>query len=161
MVDTSRRGFLRGRPSAPPPLRPPWALPESDFADRCTRCGDCIAACPTRILVVEAGGYPGVDFQRGECTFCGDCATACRTGALVGGGTPWRLSVLISESCLPRHGVECRGCQDACPSAAIRFQPRLGGPALPAVDAERCTGCGACAAPCPVQAIALKQQPSP
>jgi ferredoxin-type protein NapF len=156
VVDTSRRGFLRGRPRAVAPLRPPWALPESEFADRCSRCGDCLKACPTRILAVDDGGYPGVDFSRGECTFCGACRTACRTGALAPGEIPWRLTLIIGESCLPLRGVECRSCEDSCDAAAIRFRPRLGGPAPPAIDTERCTGCGACVAPCPTGAITFK-----
>lgn len=156
MVDNSRRRFLRGRPRAPAPLRPPWALPEGEFTDRCSRCGDCLKACPTHILVPGEGGYPGVDFSRGECTFCGDCRTACPTGALAPGEIPWRLTLSVAESCLPRSGVECRSCEDACEPAAIRFRPRLGGPSLPDIDLERCTGCGACVSPCPVGAISLK-----
>ena len=156
MVDASRRGFLRGRPRGPAPLRPPWALPEADFADRCSRCGDCLKACPTGILIPGEGGFPGVDFSRGECTFCGDCRNACRTGALAPGDIPWRLALAVAESCLPGQGVECRSCEDACDTSAIRFRPRLGGPALPEIDPERCTGCGACVAPCPTGAIDLK-----
>jgi ferredoxin-type protein NapF len=156
VVDTSRRRFLRGRPSAPPALRPPWALPEGDFADRCTRCGDCLKACPTHILVAADGSYPGVDFSRGECTFCGDCVAACKTGALVRGEIPWHLTLAVADSCLPKGGVECRSCEDSCDASAIRFRPRLGGPALPAIDTERCTGCGACVAPCPAGALSLK-----
>lgn len=156
MVDQSRRGFLKGRPGVSPPLRPPWALPEGEFTQRCSRCGDCVQACPARILVAAQGGYPGVDFSRGQCAFCGDCLSACRTGALVKMEPPWRLAVEISPACLPRQGVECRSCEDACPAAALRFPCRLGGPALPAVDHGHCTGCGACVAPCPAGAISLK-----
>ncbi|HJW25289.1 MAG TPA: ferredoxin-type protein NapF [Rhodocyclaceae bacterium] len=156
MVDAGRRGFLGGRLRKEAPLRPPWALPEAIFSDRCSRCGDCTGTCPQGILKLDEGGYPIVDFSRGECTFCTACLGACRTGALVRGEMPWRLTPAVSQACLPRSGIECRSCEDACPASAIRFVPRLGGPALPAVDGERCTGCGACVAPCPAAAIALR-----
>lgn len=156
MVDAGRRGFLGGRLRKEVPLRPPWARPEPDFSDRCSRCGDCSEACDPGILKPDGAGYPVVDFARGECTFCAACLGACRAGALVPGETPWRLFPVVSEACLPRGGVECRSCEDACPASAIRFIPRPGGPALPAIDGERCTGCGACVAPCPAGAVSLK-----
>ncbi|MCC4119180.1 4Fe-4S dicluster domain-containing protein, partial [Aromatoleum toluclasticum] len=82
-MSTSRRGFLRGRFRADPDmLRPPWAVPEGVFEDVCTRCGDCLKACPPAILVSAPGGYPVVDFSRGECSFCGDCVAACKAEAL-------------------------------------------------------------------------------
>lgn len=158
MVDASRRGFLRGRPRPKAEIRPPWALSESQFIDRCTRCNDCLPACPQRIVIVGDGGYPTVDFRRAECTFCGECVKACRPLALVrhDGQAPWNLKALISDQCLARQGVECRICGDFCDVRAIRFTPRLGGSPLPDIDAEKCTGCGACLAPCPTAAIAVR-----
>jgi ferredoxin-type protein NapF len=158
---TTRRQFLRGNFSPrPAPLRPPWALAETAFLAACTRCGDCIRACPKAILVTE-GGYPRVDFGRGECTFCGDCLTACASGALcrTDEQPPWRLELVIANACLAQRDVVCRTCGEACAPGAIRFRPRLGGAALPEADAALCTGCGACVAPCPVQAISLRLAP--
>ncbi|NJD26166.1 MAG: ferredoxin-type protein NapF [Betaproteobacteria bacterium] len=157
MVNSSRRGFLRGRPRAEGEIRPPWAIAEAEFLSACTRCSDCIVACPQGILAAGGGNYPRVDFGRGECTFCSDCVTACRPHALlrVGDDAPWTLRARIGDTCLPRRNVECRVCGDWCGAGAIRFAPRLGGSPLPAVDDERCTGCGACVAPCPVAAIAI------
>lgn len=157
MVDASRRGFLRGRPRPLAEIRPPWALPEAAFIDRCTRCNDCLKACPQKILVVGDGGYPTVDFSRAECTFCADCVAACQPKALLrqGDGVPWALKAVISDACLARRGVECRVCGDFCEARAIRFTPRLGGSPLPEVASDSCTGCGACVAPCPTRAIAV------
>jgi ferredoxin-type protein NapF len=138
-------------------VRPPGALPEAAFLGACTRCGECVPACPTRIIVLVRG-YPEVDFKRGECTFCGACVAACKDGALPragSGSVPWTIKARIAENCLPKKGVECRVCGDPCPVAAIRFSPRLGGPPVAEVDAGSCTGCGACMAPCPVAAISL------
>ena len=158
MVDLSRRGFFRGRPRPRGEMRPPWALLEADFIDRCTRCNDCLKVCPTHILVVGDGGYPTVDFSVGECTFCGDCVSACQPKALRRDPeqVPWASKASIGEDCLPRQGVECRVCGDFCDARAIRFPPRLGGSPLPEIDPEKCTGCGACVAPCPVTAISVR-----
>ena len=154
----SRRNFLRGRFAVRGPLlRPPWAVAEADFAHLCTRCGDCSAACPTRIIAAGDGGYPTLDFGRGECSFCAACVAACPSGALQrqAAQSPWSLRATIGDSCLARRRVECRVCGDLCAAAAIRFVPQRGGPSLPLLDAARCTGCGACVAPCPVRAIVV------
>jgi ferredoxin-type protein NapF len=63
----------------------------------------------------------------------------------------------ISEACLARAGVVCEACGDACPECAIRFALRRGGPPLPSLDQDRCTGCGACVPICPVGAISLTE----
>ncbi len=157
MVDLARRGFFRGRARPQVQMRPPWALPEAKFIDACTRCNDCLKACPTGILIAGDGGFPSVDFQRGECTFCADCVTACQPKALlrVEGQDAWSSKAVIGDACLPRRGVECRVCGDFCDARAIRFVPRLGGSPLPELDPEKCTACGACIAPCPTRAIRI------
>ncbi|CAH1746394.1 ferredoxin-type protein [Thauera humireducens] len=156
----SRRGFLRGRVRAAAPApRPPWAREERDFISSCTRCDACIDACPTAILVQADGGFPSVDFSRGECTFCGDCVTHCAPRALLRpaeGDAPWSSKASIGQACLAAAGVECRVCGENCPVGAIRFRPRIGGVALPQLEAEACTGCGACFAPCPTRAIVVQ-----
>jgi ferredoxin-type protein NapF len=161
-MSASRRGFLTGRLSAVRrhEQRPPWAIDAAAFEARCTRCGDCVRACPTGIVVAGGGGFPKVDFGRGECTFCGDCAMACTAAVLrrEAGATPWSLTVTIADTCLAGHGVECRVCGETCDTGAIRFRPQLGGVARPQLEAARCTGCGACYAPCPVSAIALANE---
>jgi ferredoxin-type protein NapF len=157
MVDAARRGFLRGRPRPRVELRPPWALAESAFIDRCTRCNDCLKVCPENILVSGDGGYPTIDFGRGECTFCAECVTACQPQALVRReeAAPWAYKASINDACLPAKGVECRVCGDFCAVRAIVFTPRIGGCALPQIDTQQCTGCGACLAPCPTRAIRI------
>ncbi|MCX7165558.1 MAG: ferredoxin-type protein NapF [Rhodocyclales bacterium] len=154
----SRRQFLRGNfKSSQTPQRPPWALAEALFISACSRCGDCVPVCPTRIIVIVRG-FPEVDFKRGECTFCGACAAACKDYALLDSETqiwPWAIKAQVASNCLPNRGVECRVCGDHCPVAAIRFSPRLGGPPQANVDPAVCNGCGACVAPCPVAAISV------
>lgn len=157
-MSSSRRSFLRGRFNGETlPQRPPWALAEDAFESACTRCGECATVCPTAIIVARAGGFPEVDFTRGECTFCGDCVAACAPQALHRtGNAPWPMRAVIGDGCLAQRSVECRVCGEACAYGAIVFRPTLGGIAPPAFDAARCTGCGACVAPCPVAAIAVR-----
>ena len=154
----SRRQFMRGDFKARrTPQRPPWALAEEAFLAACSGCGECLPVCATRIIVVVRG-YPEVDFERGECTFCGACAAACKDRALLRAESetvPWLIKAQIADSCLARRGVECRTCGDHCPVAAIRFSPRLGRPPAAEVDAGSCTGCGACVAHCPANAISM------
>ena len=154
-MDPARRSFFGARRAGDAPLRPPWSLDERAFVERCTRCDDCLRACPTGVLRAGEGGYPVVDFSRAACTLCGDCVTACRDGALLrnGGQPTWRHTLTIVASCLPKQRVECRVCGEACERGAIVFRPRLGNVAEPEFDAERCTACGACIAPCPVGAL--------
>lgn len=61
----------------------------------------------------------------------------------------------IGAACLSTQGVACRMCEEQCDADAIRFRLAPGGRALPFIALERCDGCGACAAPCPVGAVAL------
>jgi ferredoxin-type protein NapF len=160
-IDPQRRFFLRGRvatqaPARPP--RPPWALAEADFLQRCTRCGDCITACPQSILLRGDGGYPEVRFSARGCTECAACVPACTPAALwrQPDMPPWNWKPKFSDACLAQRKVECRICGEICDHGAIRFRPTLGGIAQPSLEPERCTGCGACVAPCPTQAISLK-----
>ena len=105
------------------------------------------------------GGFPGVDFSRGECTFCGDCVRGCEPQALLRSdpaASPWAMVAAIGADCLAVRGVECRVCGEACPEGAIRFRLQLGGVAQPVLDAGGCTGCGACIGPCPTRAIAMQ-----
>ncbi len=155
-MDTFRRRFLGVGRSATTRFYPPWSLPEPLFAERCTRCDDCVRACPTGLLLRGDGGFPVASFADAACTFCGDCASACATGAIARteDRAPWNFGIAIAASCLPLRGVECRVCGEACDTGAIRFRPRRGGVALPEVDNTACSACGACIAPCPAQAIA-------
>ena len=156
-LGVSRRTLFRGRGMS---LRPPWALAEDRFVAACTRCGDCLRACPESILTKGSGGFPTVDFKRGACTFCGGCVEACDAGALLRNQeskspNPWRHRVEIGPECLADRGVECRVCGEVCDPRAIRFQPRLRAPPQPLLDPEVCTGCGACIGACPTDAVTV------
>ncbi len=156
-IDLLRGKFLRKIAV----VRPPWARAEAAFTDTCRRRGDCLAACPEKIITSGRGGFPVVDFGRGECTFCGDCVKACRSGALVPPASedirPWNLGAVIGPACLALNGVLCRLCGASCESAAISFRLVVGGGAVARIDTAACTGCGACVTSCPSHAIAIRE----
>ena len=136
-------------------------MSEAAFTDTCTRHGDCLKACPEKIIVTGRGGFPVVDFRYGECTFCGDCVDACRSGALappVSDDTrPWNARAAIGSSCLVLNGVLCRLCEESCETAAIRFRLVVGGHAVPRIEVPLCTGCGTCVSSCPSHAITVTE----
>lgn len=153
------RGDFRGEHLA---LRPPWALSEALFRERCDGCGACARVCPEGILSAPIGRLPRVDFGRGRCTFCAACVDACRPGALqhpTDGRVPWSYQARFGADCLALRGVVCRSCGEACDAEAIRFRYGRGGVACPEIDAESCTGCGGCVGVCPVGAIAICTAP--
>lgn len=47
--------------------------------NRCTRCGQCVAHCPTKAIVMEATQPIGFNYD--ECIFCTLCADVCPIGA--------------------------------------------------------------------------------
>lgn len=159
MIARSRllRGDLFGRRS---PVRPPWAIPESNFTDLCTRCDACEAACAQSIIHRGDGGYPQIDFSQRGCTFCGDCVKACQSGALRFTDDPalrpWNLRVEVGQGCLSLQGIVCRTCGESCEESAIRFQLQVGGCAIPLVNDKLCCGCGSCVGDCPIKAIRIR-----
>ncbi|MFQ2711871.1 ferredoxin-type protein NapF [Aeromonas caviae] len=156
-VNLSRRGLFRGRLSAPKAgIQLPWSVSWGEFVAGCTRCGDCLAACPEQILIMGDGGFPTVDFHRGECTFCTECVSACQAPVFrPTTQTPWEYVAHIEAGCLATAQVFCQRCQDSCEQQAIRFSPRLGRVPTPGIHAESCNGCGACVADCPVGSISI------
>lgn len=162
-IDRSRRAFLFGAEAAPQvdtAFRLPWALREV-FADLCTGCGDCVGACPEGIVTLDEKSRAIVDFQRGMglCSFCGACADVCREPIFSArDAEPWTLKITIGADCLTQEGVMCQTCKDACGDGAIRFVYAAGRIAEPQVDLDRCTGCGACVAPCPASAIEIHHE---
>lgn len=161
-----RRNFLRGqflktlhteqvKQQGFDAIRPPWA-DLANFIEKCTACDKCANACETQIIQRGAGGYPEIDFNKGECTFCEKCVEVCPEPVFRAvSESAWQHKVEIQPSCLLQNQVECRSCGDSCESRAIRFKPKLGGIAELLLDLTACNGCGACLSVCPTQSIKI------
>ena len=155
----TRAQFLRGDFSARRRgIRPPWHCDEIMFVEKCTRCSKCIEACPENIIQADKHGFPVINFNVGECTFCAACAQECESHAIQSDTTskPWRISAFITDYCLPLKGVVCGRCADECEISAISLRLVAGGIAIPRLNNQQCTGCGACYLVCPASAIEMR-----
>lgn len=140
-------------------VRPPGALPEVGFLAACTRCGDCVAACPPQVIRTVstkgglAAGTPYLDVRRAPCIACPDmpCATVCPTDALTipdAGWSGYRLGTveLVPERCVTFRGTPCQACADACPVGEKALVMDAAG--HPVLKFEGCVGCGVCIRAC-------------
>lgn len=152
----SRRDVLRGRIDTQIRALPPGFL--GNRPEVCSACHICIDHCPTSIIV-KSEGHLSLDFSQGECIFCGECRAKCPAAAdLFASENNVSHVMRIGDQCLSHSSVDCQACRDYCPVNAIRFRPRRGGPFLPEIAADACTGCGACVAVCPTAAISIEQR---
>ena len=125
----------------PAVVRPPGALAEKEFLDRCLKCGQCMRVCPTNVVQpasLEAGleglWTPILNFRAGTsgCQLnCVACGNVCPTAALrplnldekLGRGQfadagPIRMGTAFVDRgrCLPwSMDVPCIVCQENCP----------------------------------------------
>jgi MauM/NapG family ferredoxin protein len=140
-------------------LRPPGALPEVGFLAACTRCGDCVRACPVQAIITApmtaglAAGTPYLQLDRQACVACTNmpCVEACPTEALTpppNGWAGYRLAELEfhPERCITFRGTACQACADACPIGAAALSMDEGG--HPVLRREGCVGCGVCVRAC-------------
>ncbi len=150
------RGRVKGRTTRLGPWPPGLQAAESSCR-QC--CGPCEPACPREIvrfhpLDHRLAGEPYLDFTLAGCTFCGECLEACPERHAVTPGSEgrvWGEVHLASDRCLAWNGVLCMSCLGRCDQRALAMDGRR----RLVVDQVRCTGCGACVAPCPVGALAV------
>ncbi len=153
-----------GRRFALPIHRPPGAVDEVSFLSGCTRCDECISACPVGAIVHaparfrEAAGTPMIDLHSSACVMCEDtpCITSCKPGVLRA-DQPRKMGVawIQTMACLAHTGSFCSVCSERCPvPGAIAV---IDG--KPAIRADVCTGCGVCASVCPAPVNAVVVMP--
>ncbi|MCB1734850.1 MAG: 4Fe-4S binding protein [Gammaproteobacteria bacterium] len=172
MPDNSRRAFLRGafldpearaaerrrlKPLGPPP---PW-IGEQVETQACRQCAaPCVDVCPQAIVKRHApdhvlAGIPWLDFSDAGCTFCGQCADACPAGVTRTDTPPEIGKVALDTSrCHAWNGVICMSCLRYCEVGALHRAEQL----RVRLETAACTGCGACIAPCPAEALSFNFQ---
>lgn len=147
-------------------VRPPGAANEDQFTALCIRCGSCIRCCPPQILHHDVLGHglaglltPAASFDSGYCReHCKRCTEVCPSGAISRMTIGEKRRVVMGivridiETCALATGGECTACITQCPYEALSIgQSPDGFASQPQLDADRCTGCGACEAVCPVR----------
>lgn len=155
---------MTGRRVALPIHRPPGAVDEVSFLAGCTRCGECIPACPVGAIVLapprfrEAAGTPMIDAQTQPCVMCEDtpCITSCKPGVLRP-EQPTKMGVAWIQpmACLAYTGSFCSVCFERCPvEGAIEITA-----GKPRILEDVCTGCGVCMSVCPAPSNAVVLMP--
>jgi len=131
-------------------LRPPGAVDETMFLERCTQCGDCGKVCPYGSITFHPqNGTPVIFADQIPCYLCEDvpCIAACATEALLPiegrGQIRMGLASVSHRDCTAGQG--CHACASKCPTDALSMD--FGTQRL-VVAAERCVGCGLCEQVC-------------
>ena len=145
---------------------PPGAQSVQLLSARCTGCQLCVSACPNQVLrATDKGGgmlQPTLAFEMGYCRVnCVTCAEVCPAGAIRPITPAEKSSLQIGRavvnlnSCITvTDKVTCTACAKICPPRVINLVGPEDAPKKPVVDAERCTGCGACEYVCPARPFA-------
>lgn len=154
-------------PNRQTPITPPGSLSARNMAAHCTACQLCVSACSNQVLRPSTNlmnlMQPEISYERGYCRpECNDCSQVCPTGAIHPitaadkSSTQIGHAVWIKANCVSlTDGVKCDNCARHCPTGAIQMivaEPeKETSPQIPAINTERCIGCGACENLCPAR----------
>ena len=147
-----------------PVIRPPGAIDEAGFLDACTRCAECITACPHDAVRLApdrfriARATPIIDPAIQPCLMCDDtpCIDVCPTDALL--PTQPRAiasATILTWTCLAYQGGTCSICVEQCPVPGAINMKR----GRPEIDPTVCTGCGVCHHVCPAPENSVRIMP--
>lgn len=141
-------------------LKPAGSLSLRHFQKNCTGCQLCVSACPSGVLRPSTDlmtlMQPEMSFEKGYCDIaCNECSKVCPAGAITPIEPEDKTSiqighaVWIKQNCVVlSDGVSCGNCARHCPVGAITMVETAEGK-IPAIDTERCIGCGTCEYLCP------------
>ena len=149
------------------PVTPPGSVSAKNMQRHCTACQLCVSACPNNILRPSSDPLrfmqPEMSFERGYCRpECTRCSQVCPTGAI----QPLKQedkpfvhighAVWMEQNCIPvTNGDHCGACARHCPMVAIQMVEHTTSDGrtvlVPAIDKERCIGCGKCENLCPAR----------
>ncbi|WP_231131320.1 4Fe-4S dicluster domain-containing protein [Crateriforma conspicua] len=148
-----------------PVHRPPGAIDEFQFLIGCTRCGDCITACPYDAIfkapdrLGNIASTPIIQADTSACMMCEDfpCIASCKPGVLVESIPPVMGTARVTEHlCLAHHNTTCTVCGERCPvEGAITVAD-----GKPTINEDTCTGCGVCRYVCPAPENAILLMPA-
>ena len=147
-----------------PLLRPPGAISEKQFLQLCSRCDECIHACPKDAIVraPKKMGFlvyntPYIDPMRNPCVMCTDlpCISACPDKALLPvqelTDVNMGYAILDKKKCQAYGETFCQQCVIDCPVPGAITQVND----KPIIDKNICTGCGVCMRSCSTVNIPL------
>ena len=154
-------------PNRQTPITPPGSLSAQNMAAHCTACQLCVSACSNQVLRPSTNlmnlMQPEISYERGYCRpECNDCSQVCPTGAIHPitaadkSSTQIGHAVWIKANCVSlTDRVKCDNCARHCPTGAIQMivaEPeKETSLQIPAINTERCIGCGACENLCPAR----------
>ncbi|MDM8306617.1 4Fe-4S binding protein [Phocaeicola salanitronis] len=156
-------------PKRQTPITPPGSQSARRFFQHCTACQLCVSVCPNEVLrpssSLDTFMQPVMSYERGYCRpECTKCAEVCPTDAIhltdkaEKSATQIGHAVWVKDRCIPlTDGQACGNCARHCPTGAITMIPSdPSNPEslqIPAVDTEKCIGCGACENLCPARPL--------
>ncbi len=154
-------------PTRNTPITPPGSWSAENMTRHCTACQLCVSACPNDVLrpstELKKFMQPTMSYERGYCRpECNKCSSVCPAGAIKPitlaekSSTQIGHAVWIRKNCIPlTDNVSCGNCARHCPVGAITMispdSENPDAPLIPAVNTERCIGCGACENLCPAR----------
>ncbi len=157
------------KPERDVPLTPFGSGGVNEFYSRCTACQLCVSACPNNVLrpstSLERLMQPEMSYERGYCRpECTECSQVCPAGAILPVTPEEKTSIHIGVAVVDRNlcvvnrdNVSCGNCARHCPAGAILMVRRdpedPDSLRIPAVNEEKCIGCGACEYLCPSNPI--------
>lgn len=142
-------------------FRPPGALGEKEFLNKCIRCRRCGQVCPNETIKYYDDlnpallGTPYMVPREKGCILCMKCNNTCPSGALkpikddaetILNEVKIGIAVVDKNICNSFNGFVCGVCVHACPYDGIAIWADTW--EQPVVVNDKCVGCGLCEQSC-------------